>query len=193
MEFSLPRDIAIFVAGLVIGPVGYLLKRRIEHRSDHENLELAERLLRVNREMKDQSLTPDELRKLQLTLRRGQSNTGVQTVTARLIETKSTVTSGKIVTQLEMNQSSYEDFENAELAMEQALRRLKCILDGELLSELEASQSAWKGYRDKQVAFASSFYRGGSIAPLIRNSEAASLTNARAKDLAAVSDELQSR
>ena len=123
----------------------------------------------------------------------GQSNTGIQTATAQIVEARSTGSSGKIITQLEMNQSSYEDFEKAELAMEQALRRLQSILDGASLSELEASQSAWKIYRDKQVAFASGFYRGGSIGPLIRNSEAAALTNARAKDLVAVYDELQSR
>ena len=77
--------------------------------------------------------------------------------------------------------------------LEQSARRLQSILDGASLDEFEASQVAWKSYRDKQVAFASGFYRGGSIAPLIRNSEAAALTNARAKDIAAVYVEFQSR
>jgi uncharacterized protein YecT (DUF1311 family) len=193
MEFSLPRDIAIFVAGLIIGPAGYLLKRRIEHRADHESLERTERLLRVNREMKDQNLTAGELQKLELTLKRGESNTGIQTATAQLLEAKSSENPHKVITQLEMNRSSYEDFEKAELMLEQAVRRLQSILDGASLEELEASQAAWKGYRDKQVAFAGGFYRGGSIAPLIRNSEAAALTYARANEIAAVYDELQSR
>jgi uncharacterized protein YecT (DUF1311 family) len=92
-----------------------------------------------------------------------------------------------------MNRSSYEDFEKAELMLEQAVRRLQSILDGASLEELEASQAAWKGYRDKLVAFAGGFFMGGSIAPLIRNSEAAALTYARANEIAAVYDELQSR
>ncbi len=193
MGASILRDAAIFVAGLIVSSAGYLIKRRIEHRSDHEDLELSERLLRVNREMKDQSLTADELHKLQLTLRRGQANTGVQTETAKLIDSKAAVHPQKIVTQLEMSQSSYEDYEKADLEMQQALRRMQAILDSMSLDELEASQSAWSAYRNKQVLFASGFYRGGSIVPLIRNSEAAALTNARAKELAAVYEELHSR
>lgn len=193
MEFLIPKDIALFVAGLILGPTGYLLKRRIEHRADHENLGLMERLLRVNREMKDQNLTADELHKFELTLKRGESNTGIQTATAQLMESRSAANPERVITQLEMNQSSYEDFEKAELILEQSVRRLQSILDGASLKELAASQVAWKGYRDKQVAFASGFYRGGSIAPLIRNSEAAALTYARAKEIAAVYNELQSR
>lgn len=193
MELSLPRDIIIFIAGLVVGPAGYLLKRRIEHRADHESLERTERLLRVNREMKDQNLTPEELRKLELTLKRGESNTGIQTATAQIIESKSAESQEKIVTQFEMNQSSYEDFEKADLMLAQAVRKLQLILHDESIGELDAAQAAWKSYRDKQVAFAGGFYRGGSIAPLIRNSEAAALTYARAKELMAVYDELQSR
>jgi len=194
MELSLAKDIGIFLAGgLVVGPIGYLLKRRIERRSDHEDLELTERLLKVNRELKDQSLTPDELRKLQMTLRRGQSNSAAPSTTVELIEARAAASPEKIITQTEMNESSYEDFEAAELAMQQALRRLQSLLNGELLAELNVSQATWKDYRDKQVSFAGGFYRGGSIAPLIRNSEAAALTNARAKDLRAVYEELQSR
>ena len=194
MDPSLVKDIGIFLAGgLVIGPIGYLLKRRIERRSDQEDLELAERLLKIDRELKDQRLTTDELRKLQLTLRRGQANTAAPSATVELIETSTAARPEKIITQAELNESSYEDFEVAELEMQQALRRLQSILDSESLAELGASQATWKEYRDKQVSFAGGFYRGGSIVPLIRNSEAAALTNARVKDLKAVYEELQSR
>ena len=96
----------IFVAGLIVGPAAYLFKRRNEYRSDHESLELKERLLRVNREMKDQNLTAQELHKLELTHKRGESNTGIRTATAQLLEAKSTDNTHKIVTQLEMNRSS---------------------------------------------------------------------------------------
>lgn len=194
MDLSLVKDIGVFLSGgLVIGPISYLLKRRIERRADHEDLELTERLLKVNRELKDQRLTANELSKLQLTLRRGQANTAAPSATVELIETRTATIPEKIITQAEMNESSYEDFEAAELAMQQALRRLQSILNGESLAELDASQATWKDYRDKQVSFAGGFYRGGSIVSLIHNSEAASLTNARAKDLRAVYDELQSK
>ena len=193
MDFALVKDVAIFLAGILVAAIGYLLKRRIEHRSDHEDLELKERLLKINRELKDQSVTPDELQMLEHTLRRGRFASDVPSPTIALLEKKGAGRPERIVTQFQLNQSSYEEFEAAELAMQQAFRRLKSFLEGESLKELDASQAAWKEYRDKQVSLAGGFYLGGSIAPLICNTEAAALTNARARDLASLYEELQSR
>ena len=65
MEPVILKDIGIFLGGLVAASLGYFLKRLIERRSDHESLELNERALRVNRELKDQNLAAEDLHKLQ--------------------------------------------------------------------------------------------------------------------------------
>jgi uncharacterized protein YecT (DUF1311 family) len=126
-------------------------------------------------------------------LRRGRLGSEAQSPTIKLIEATNAARPERIITQAELNKSSYEEYEAVELAMQQALRRLEPCLDGESLTELKASQSAWKDFRVKQVSFAGGFYRGGSIVPLICNSEAAALTSVRAQELKAIHEELQSR
>ena len=193
MDLSLLKDVTVFIAGVLVAAVGYVFKRRIERRAVHEDLDIKEKLLKINRELKDQNLTPDELRKLEATLKRSHYRSDAPSPTIKLVEARNAGGSEKIVTQFELNQSAGEEYEAAELALEQAIRRLKSSLEGESLVELEASQAAWREYRDRQVAFAGGFYRGGSIAPFIRASEATALTNARAHDLKALYEELHAR
>lgn len=92
-----------------------------------------------------------------------------------------------------MNQTSYESFESADLALQQACRRLRLVLDEKDLERLNEAQEAWTAFRDKQVMLAGGFYEGGSIRPLIHNMEAQAVTEVRVKDLQALYDELHSR
>lgn len=193
MDMPLIKEVALFIAGVFVAAVGYIVKRRIERRAAHEDLDIKEKLLKINRELVDQRLNPDELRRLETTLKRTHHGAEAPSPTVELVEAKKSAGSERIVTQYELNQSAGEEYETAELALQQADRRLRSILEGESLAELEGSQAAWREYRDRQVAFAGGFYRGGSIAPFIRASEAAALTNARARDLRALYEELQSR
>ena len=101
--------------------------------------------------------------------------------------------SERTITQAEMNQASYEEFEKAELELKQALERLKSVLGPEDMKRLEEAQRAWLGFRKRQVVLAGGFYEGGSIQPLIHNVEAQALTEARAKELRALYEELASR
>lgn len=94
---------------------------------------------------------------------------------------------------MEMNQTSYEEFEKADLELRQAYERLRSLLSGGSLRRLEEAQDAWVAFRKKQVLLAGGFYEGGSIQPLIHNVEAQALTEARAKDLRAQYEELVSR
>lgn len=101
--------------------------------------------------------------------------------------------SDRVVTQAEMNQGSFEEFEKVDLDLKQAYERLRSLLDGESLKHLEEAQEAWQTFRKKQVVLAGGFYTGGSIQPLIHNVEAHALTESRAKELRALYEELVSR
>lgn len=193
MDWGILKDVGIFVVGLVTGPTAYFVKRKIERRPEHENLELKERLLKINREMNDQNLTPEKLKDLEASLRNKVGSRSSPEETQAKIEAITEHPSGKIITQAEMNQTSYEGFEKADLALQQAYRRLRSILDEKDLERLDEAQEAWATFRDKQVVLAGGFYEGGSIRPLIHNVEAQAVTEARVKELHALYDELQSR
>jgi uncharacterized protein YecT (DUF1311 family) len=193
MDWGLAKDVAIFVAGLVIGPLAYFAKRRIERTGEQEDLEIKERLLKINKELKEQNLTPEDLKKLSSLLfaklsayaPEGEAKASVAAITHSA--------SDRIVTQAEMNQGSYEEFEKVDLELKQALERLRSVLGQEDSKRLEEAQQAWLKFRKKQVVLAGGFYEGGSIQPLIHNVEAQALTEARAKELRSLYEELVSR
>ncbi len=193
MDCSTAKDIGLFVAGLLIGPAVYFTRRRIEKSSEHEDLDIKEKLLRINRELKEQNLTPEGLKKLSAVLisklSAHASLEEAEAVVASITETGS----DRIVTQAEMNQGSYEEFEKADLELKQAYERLRSLLEGDNLKHLEEAQRAWQAFRKKQVLLAGSFYMGGSIRPLIHNVQACALTESRAKELRALYEELVSR
>jgi uncharacterized protein YecT (DUF1311 family) len=193
MDWNLAKDVGIFLAGLVVGPIVYFTKRKVERSREHEDLEIKERLLKINRELKEQNLTPDDLKKLSSIL------LSKLLAHAPADEAKAAVAaitdsgSDRIITQAEMNQSSYEGFEKADLELKQAYDRLKSVLGPEDTKRLEEAQRAWLAFRKKQIVLAGGFYEGGSIQPLIHNVEAQTLTEARAKELRALYEEQVSR
>jgi uncharacterized protein YecT (DUF1311 family) len=169
------------------------VKRRVERRADYEELDLKERLLKINKEMREQNLTPDQLHELGQSLRRKlnrrTSSENTKSDVVALLEGAS----GRIITQAEMNRTSFQDFEKADLELRQIYERVSSMLEPDDLKRLEESQKAWRSFRDKQVKLAGGFYEGGSIQPLIHNVEAHAQTEARIKELHGICDELQSR
>lgn len=193
MDLGLIKDIGIFLAGLMVGPVVYFAKRKIERRPEHEDLEIKERLLKINRELNDQNLTPDDLKQLDTILfakLKGRISVGEAEHRVALITHSA---SSRPITQTEMNQASYDEAEKANLKLQQALRRLSAVLSPENAKRLEETQTAWHAFREKQIVLAGSFYGGGSMQLLIHNVEAQALTEARAKELRSLYEELTSR
>lgn len=177
-------SIAAFLAGAGVTAIGYFAKRKIERRGELEDLELKERLLRIGRELRDQDIRPQDLKDLKTFMAAHNSQGKPDSLTS---------STGKILTQAEMNQLSYEEFEKSELELKQIYERLTGALSASERQRLDESQKAWLRYRNQQVAFAGSLYEGGSIQPLIHNIEAQTLTNERVKDLRVFYEEYESR
>ncbi len=193
MELGIAKDIAIFLAGLVVGPLAYLAKRKIERRSEHEDLELNERLLKINKELSTQKLTTDDLKKLRtLVFGRLRDN-----APANEAESSTAAITGRasdeIITQAEMNRASLEEYEKASLELRHVVERLQSILHPTDAKSFQEAQLAWLEFRKSQVEFAGELYEGGTIAPLVRNVEAQALTEARVRALRSLYDELKAR
>lgn len=189
MNWDLFKDIAIFFAGLIASSVGYFAKRKIERSHEHKDLEIKEKLLKINRELKEQNLDPEDLKKWSTFMFARLSANGSTEEAEASVAAITETDSDKIITQAEMNQTSFEEFEKAELELKHAYERLGSVLDLEDMRRLDEAQHAWLKFRKKEVILAGGFYEGGSIQPLIQNVEAQALTKARTKELRTLYEE----
>ncbi len=87
------------------------------------------------------------------------------------------------LTQNELNLKSQELAELWDAALNAVLSKLQGSLSEEELAALTAEQQAWMAEKDKAVEEAGKEVQGGSIYPLIVNSEAARLTEERVFEL----------
>ena len=87
------------------------------------------------------------------------------------------------LTQTDMNQRSAELRALWDDALNQLLDEAQKILPGEALEQLAAEQSTWQTDMAAVVEAAGKAYEGGSLYPLVVNSEAAKLTEERVYQL----------
>lgn len=87
------------------------------------------------------------------------------------------------LTQAEMNLKSQELYELWDCALDAVLHALESTLSEEELAALTEEQQAWIAEKDAAVKEAGQEMQGGSIYPLIVNSEAARLTEERVLEL----------
>jgi uncharacterized protein YecT (DUF1311 family) len=187
------EKISLILLGVAISGLGYLLKRYIEKKSISEVLGRQKMLLEINKQMRDQNLSPEELIQLEAVLvgkTRARSK--------RFIELEKEILSvvekqeGEYLTQKEMNIRASTNLDIAEAKMRQAVEELSMKLEETEKKAMLESQYAWKKYSEMQAEAASSRYREGSIYPLIYLSELESLVVERTARLRAELDELKS-
>lgn len=87
------------------------------------------------------------------------------------------------LTQTDMNQRSGELRALWDEALKQLLDQAQAVLSGTELEQLAAEQSAWQTDMMTAVEAAGKAYEGGSLYPLVVNSEAAKLTEERVYQL----------
>ena len=193
MELPILKDIALFMAGIIVAAIAYFAKRLIERKPEHENLSIKERILQISKQMKEQNLSPEQLRDLEDALRRKARSRKVAGEADRVIVEMFHGFSEKPTTQFELNQTSFQDFEKTELELKHAIERLSSIIDPPDAERLNIAQEVWREFRDKQARFAAGFYEGGTIQPLIYNVELHAVTEARLKELTQIYGEIRSR
>jgi uncharacterized protein YecT (DUF1311 family) len=188
------KEIIVYIAGLLTSALAYLVQRKIERRGEHDEVDLIAKLLGINREMKNQNVTADELKELKQTLIGRTEDRGIPTRgEIALLESIEDQAPDRIITQAGLNQTSFQGFEKSDLELRHVLERLEPLFSASDIERLEQAQNAWRRYRDKQIAFAGGLFEGGSMRPLIHNLEAQSLTDMRVRELRRVYDDLQRR
>ncbi|RYF31221.1 MAG: DUF1311 domain-containing protein [Comamonadaceae bacterium] len=176
--------LAAVIAALVTAS-GFGLKRLITSAKRQERATLYSSLADLRSKMETAGVSFDDLDRFEAQIRSKARETSVALEAAG--EPDSYWTQG------EMNHRARVDLElqDAELAV--LLAELGGLVGEKRRVELDAAQEAWVRYRDLEAGFAASEYTGGSIMPLIRASEAASLTRERVAHIRAFLDDRKSR
>ena len=87
------------------------------------------------------------------------------------------------LTQVELNELSEELYTLWDTELNVVWKQLKNTLDSDTMSELTTQEKEWIQEKEQKVQAAGAEYEGGSIQPLVMNTEGADLTKARVYEL----------
>lgn len=174
-EFDLSHLVTLLAGGAVTG-AGFLLKRVMTGAKIQEQVTLFAGLTDISAKMKEHGLSPDDVNALTAFVsskRRAEKlQKEPEAVAAIAVDAEGDEPDG-YWTQFAMNQRAAAALRTADARLEEALLELEHFAGSD---ELTRVQDAWERFRDEQADFAASQYAGGSIAPLIKASEAEALT-----------------
>jgi uncharacterized protein YecT (DUF1311 family) len=85
--------------------------------------------------------------------------------------------------QAEASECAYREYKAADAELNKVYGRLATRLEADGKSLLKDSELAWIKYRDANCAFESSFYKGGTMRPMIESFCLARVTKARTAEL----------
>jgi len=86
--------------------------------------------------------------------------------------------------QYEADECAHKEYVAADAELNKVYNQLAAKLeDQEQRAQLKAAELAWIKYRDADCEFASSFYKGGTMRPMIESFCKTDVTNARMKEL----------
>lgn len=177
---------SILITALVaacFGALGYFGRRWIEGQHKDQALNRARQMLEINRQMRDQHLTPEDLAKLERILlgrasraEDGPIRTPLETEVARRGVTHS-------LTQSEMNELAAQQLAAANGDLLRWISKIEEVADVGRLNELHHAQELWEEFCEEQAAFVSAKYKGGSILPYIYFVERERLVRERIEQL----------
>jgi uncharacterized protein YecT (DUF1311 family) len=169
------KELILFLAGVLVSSIGYLLKRKFEKSSILEDLEIQLKLLEVNKQMKEQNVTSEELQKMRDRISSGKPpSLGIVEFAEEPPEPR---------TQTEMNEYADKEFRILEQELDITIKALSSSRSVTWKKEFDKSQQVWLEYRNSQAQLACNEYKGGSIAPFIYITEASNITKNRITEL----------
>lgn len=180
LKFAVPG-----LVGAAVTALGFIGRRWMTGAGRHERASLYSNLTDLQSKMKAAGVSFAELDAFEAQLR------------AKVRETDTTANNASepsgYWSQAEMNHRAYAALDVEDARLNALLVELGGLVEPAEKDALADAQGAWLVYRDQEAEFAAGEYEGGSIQPLIRASEAASLARERASRIQAFISERRSR
>lgn len=189
---ELIEKIVFFTLGVLISGAAYLIKRKIESKSEIEKLDKHQKVLDIHKKMSEQRLDITSLNAFAqlLTAKHDTVQNHVQILHSDSVAHLTDVRDEEHLTQIEMNQLALESYSRAVEKLNAVYGVLKSKIDSDRIKLYETSQTNWEAYSEAQARAVASFYQGGSIYPLIYQSELETLVHERIAHLQSDLDEL---
>ena len=124
-------------------------------------------------------------RKAQSEMRKNKNGNGIQWVAALLplCVAVSIPLTANAQTQTEMNITAGKAYDRADKTMTVAYKKLMTVLTAKQKKQLKAAQVAWIKFRDAETVMLSGQVEGGSVYPLVFNTNLKEITERRTKEL----------
>ncbi len=167
-------EVFIFIAGVVVTSIGYLLKRRFERSSLLEDLEIQLKLLERNRQMKEQNVSEEELEKMRQRFPTRKGDPAIKEFAEQPPE---------FHTQSEMYEFAENEYRLLQKELDLTIQLVSKEKSEEWKKQFDHSQLSWLEYRNNQAKLASNQAQGGTLGPFFYVTEANSLTRARIAEL----------
>ena len=178
------KDIALIILGAIGTTIWFFWRRKVEQKPVFENIQKAEKLLSLRKELDKTNYTIKDLRSLEDALMgRAEAAKELGASFEKQAEEIRRIEFDSAMTQTEMNIVAAQAYERAERKLETIIAELKEYFSPEEIARLDETTEAWRNYQRKHAEFLTSQYEGGSIQPLIYASALESLTIARIVEL----------
>jgi uncharacterized protein YecT (DUF1311 family) len=178
------KDIALVILGGIGTAIWFFWRRKVEQKPVFENIQKAEKLLSLRKELDKTNYTIKDLRSLEDALMgRAEAAKELGASFEKQAEEIRRIEFDSAMTQTEMNIVAAQAYERAERKLETTIAELKEYFSPEEIAGLDETNEAWRNYQRKHAEFLASQYEGGSIKPLIYASALESVTIARIVEL----------
>jgi uncharacterized protein YecT (DUF1311 family) len=178
------KDAALLLLGGMGTAIWFFWRRRAEQKPIFENIQKAEKLLFLQKELDNTNYTVDDLKNLEDALT-GRAKIAKELSLSFKQEAKEIrqIESMNEMTQSEMNIVGGQAYERAKRKLERIILEIKEFYSPEESARFDETNEAWRIYQRKHADFQASQYRGGSIQPLMYASTLEAVTIARIVEL----------
>ena len=178
------KDVVLLLLGGAGTALWFFWRRKAEQAPVFENIQKAEKLLSLKKELDATSYTVKDLKNLEDSLMGRAEAAKILSESyeeeanrVRELELKNAMT------QSEMNIAAAQAYQRAENRLLDTIEKFKAFYSPDEVLNFDEAQSAWRNYQMKNASFLASRYEGGTIKPLIYASALESAAVARIVEL----------
>lgn len=180
------KDVVLVLLGGAGTVIWFFWRRKAEQAPVFQNIQKAEKLLSLKKELDATSYTVSDLKNLEESL---MGRAEVAKILSASYEEEARQVRGLefngAMTQYEMNIAAARAYQRAEGRLQAVIEKFKKFYSPEEAVQFDEAQGAWREYQLKNASFLAARYEGGTIQPLIHASALESAAVARIVELEA--------
>ena len=169
MQWSnLAIDVLILFVGGTGTAIWFFWRRKAEQAQVFEEIQKAERLLSLRKDLDNTNYTIKDLKNLENSLMgRAEAAKKLNIIYENEVKKIQNLESSGLMTQYEMNVAAGQAYEKADKRLKEIIAEMKEFYSPEESYRFDKTNSVWLEYQILNAEFQASHYEGGSMQPLI--------------------------